>query len=607
MTVDLRSVPTQVIIQGATNLDVSQAFISLSISGNALDDSGWFKPRGQIVLGQLPGFAESFDCRANPGRWAPGTIVAVSVWLGGVWVPLPWRLRILTYPNRPMPGNRTITLEVGTDADLLNYRAPEGDPGNDEYGTPTGATFLINRALSQAGAPSLADSITTLNLPFSPEKNTGGSWMTYAGTVAYASRHILWQQSDGAIRATPLTLDGLTPTATYTVGTDEADYVLSPPGEQPPEIVQVQGTTYRIADATPQDSVVEETINGVLTRTEVRYEDWDTSEPKIIETISIPLNLIAPPKFADNTGLSVLRRTTTTRTYDNWDRHTETLVKVEEPWFTVRDDITNNLSMGVFSEVKTTNTFPLSFVSVDGGPALESIVRGIKATEIILKRTTVERSLVPSPWRLVDRLVTVERWEKKTAEQYLYSRSIQDNSPDKIGLPALPNEATFSPPPATQFKPAEKQRTEVAYSGRATFTNAVGSSFAEKLWNITLPSGMGVSNDQCRAHASLWGRIRQGRQFSIQWGADLAAAWLAAFSPVRRVDITANGTTTAYLVEGFSLEIDQRSAALGGMGLELGIVGGGGAITPPAVQISRDVRAVAGGIRITATGGARIP
>lgn len=563
MTVNLGSIPTQVIIQGTTNLDVSQALISLSISGNALDDSGWFKPRGQIVLGVLPGFSESFDCRTNPGRWAPGTVVAVSVWFGA-WIPLPWRLRILAYPNRPMPGNQQITLEVGTDADLLNYRAPEGDPGTDEYGTPSGATTLINRALTQAGAPSLTDTISTFSLSFSPEKNTGGSWMAYAGSVAYAARHVLWQQTNGDIRATPLTLDGLTPAATYTVGTDEADYVLSAPGEQPPELVEVQGTTYLIEDATPEGTDVTEEINGVLTRTRVEFEDWNTDDQKIIETVWIPLELIAPPKFAGNSGPSILKITTTTRSYDIWGRLTQTVVDVQQPLF-ILGRSNNNQVYWPFTRVTITNEYPLSFPE----PEIAGL---IKTRELITKRTTREQVLPPDSLNLVDRLVTVESWEEKKAGQYLYQRNVTDSSEDSLRVQAQPSPPQFEAPPATEFKPATKQRTEVSRRGQARFTNAVGSSFAEKKWIIQLPSGMALNDAQCRAHAALWGRVRQGRQFQVSWAADLIASWLTSFSPVRRVDFTLNGITTAYLIEAFNIALDTRSAAVGGIGLELGIV-----------------------------------
>lgn len=589
MTVDLRSVPVQVVVNG---LDLSPSFIALSLSTNVWDDSGWFKPRGQLELAAFyDGQPESFDCRANPSRWAPGNVVAISVDLGAGWVALPWRLRILSYPNRPYPGQSSITVELGTDADLLNYRTPEGDPGVDEYGTPTSAKSLIDRALSQAGAPALAlaDTIATLSLPFSPEKNTGGSWMTYAGQVAYAARHILWQQTDGTIRTMLFDLDALTsPVATYTVGTNEVDYVPDAPGEQPPEVVRVHGTTYEISSAIPEDTEIEESINGVITRTEVDYQDWLTSEPKVIESISIPWEITRDGNSTtltvgtSSTGLPDLyQRTTTTKTYDTWNRLVEEETILEMPMAMIPGirlsefTLTSLYSMTPIKKTTVEYEFPLSF-SDD-----PDILLALKTSEVMKRKITTTQgpSFTGLQWILVDQAITVETWEEKGPELYLYRISTRDEAADSIRINPVLQSAQFQGPPATTFKPAEKQRTEVAYSGEVQFQSLAGGGYADKLWSLQLPSGMGVSSSQATALATLWGRIRQGRQFPIKWAADLSAAWLAA-APVCRVDFSLNGTTTAYLVEGFNLVIDQRSAAVGGRGIELGTVSGG-VITPP--------------------------
>lgn len=575
MTLDLRSVPVKVVVNG---LDLSPAFISLSLSTNVWDDSGWFKPRGQLELAAFyDGQPESFDCRANPSRWAPGNVVAISVDLGAGWVALPWRLRILSYPNRPYPGQPSITVELGTDADLLNYRTPEGDPGVDEYGTPTSAKSLIDRALSQAGAPALAvgDTIATLSLPFSPEKNTGGSWMTYAGQVAYAARHILWQQTDGTIRTMLFDLDALTaPVATYTVGTNEVDYIPDAPGEQPPEVVRVHGTTYEISSAIPQDTDVTENIGGVITRTQVDYRDWTTTTPDVIETISIPLELMVLGKYVGNTTLYPYKKTTTTKTYDAANRLVEEYTKVEMPEFTVpfAPETTNLMTVG---ETLVEYEFPSIF---NPDP---DILLALMTGQVMTRKITTERALydINGTLTLQDRVVTTETWEEKGPELYLYRINTRDDSSDPLKAPSRNGPAQFQGPPATTFKPAEKQRTEVAYSGEVQFQTLAGGGYADKLWSLQLPSGMGVSTAQATALATLWGRIRQGRQFPIKWAADLSAAWLAA-APICRVDFSLNGTTTAYLVEGFNLVIDQRSAAVGGRGIELGTVSGG-VITPP--------------------------
>jgi hypothetical protein len=144
-------------------------------------------------------------------------------------------------------------------------------------------------------------------------------------------------------------------------------------------------------------------------------------------------------------------------------------------------------------------------------------------------------------------------------------------------LPQRRGAPTSNTPPSTQYRPAERQRTENSYRGTATFTSPASTGFAEKLWAIALPSGLGVSNAQCRALAQTWGSLRQGRQFAIAWAADINQAWLEEFTPVRRVDfsvpIEAVGwVRTAYLVEALNLAIDPRSAAIGGRGVDIGQV-----------------------------------
>jgi hypothetical protein len=590
MTVNLRSVPVQVVVGG---LDLSPAFVQLSIGAGTWDESGWFKPRGQLELAAYwEGQPESFDCRDNPTRWAPGTVVAISVDLGAGWVPLPWHLRILAYPNRPYPGQPTISLDLGGDADLLNYRAPEGDPGTDEYGTPTGATTLINRALAKAGAPTLSDTVTGLNLPFSPEKNTGGSWMTYAGSVAYAAKHVLWQQADGAIRAVPFDLDALaTPLAAYTVGTNEADYIPEAPGEQPPEVVKVQGTTYKIEAVEDESFVTTDEVDGVTVRTTVTYRDRGTDQPIYIEQVEQPLGVVMPNiPWVNPDALTVDSRLTKTQIYNPLDAKLTTEVDlIERP-------------IGfVFPNDNSIN--PDSLIQAE-----RTTIQYIYDFDDILKerRTTIERSVrTGNTAQLAKAQITIERWTKVGAEEYTYQRTQTNFDQTQPSLPERRGASTNNTPPATSYRPAEKQRTEKQFQGQARFSSPAGSGFAEKLWSVQLPSGMGISDTQCRRMAEHWGRIRQGRQFPIKWAADLTAEWLTNFNPVQRVDFTLGGITTSYLVEALQLVITQRDASIGGKGIELGRIVGG-TISPPAVQVSKEVRAVAGGIRVTATGEARI-
>ena len=565
MTVDLRSVPVQVVVGG---LDLSPAFVQLSIGAGTWDDSGWFKPRGQLELAAYwDGQPESFDCRDNPARWAPGTVVAISVDLGAGWVALPWRLRILAYPNRPYPGQPTITLELGGDADLLNYRAPEGDPGTDEYGTPTGATTLINRALAKAGAPTLTDTVTGLSLPFSPEKNTGGSWMTYAGQVAYAARHILWQQADGAIRAVPFDLDALTtPVAAYTVGTNEADYIPEAPGEQPPEVVKVQGTTYEIEVVKDESFVTTDIVDGVTVRTTVTYRDRGTYEPVYIEQVEQPAGVVLPNIDWVNPSVMIVdSRLTKTQNYN-----------IITARLDAESELTERPAAFVFPDANWLN--PGNLIDAE-----QVTVEYSYDSDDVLKerRTTIERSVrTGTTAQLAKAQITIERWTKVGAEEYTFQRTQTNFDETQPSLPERRGASTNNTPPATTYRPAEKQRTEKQFSGQARFTSPAGSGFAEKLWSLQLPSGMGVSATQCRRMAEHWGKIRQGRQFPIKWAADLTSAWLTSFNPVQRMDFTLGGVTTSYLVEALQLVITQRDASVGGKGIELGRIVGG-VVNPP--------------------------
>jgi hypothetical protein len=582
MTVELRSLRTQVLINdGTDDLDVSTAFESVTLSTAVWDDSGWFKPRGPLVLwAYVDTVAESFDPRVNPTRWAPGNVVKISVWFGS-WIALPWRLRILSYPNRPYPGNPQITVELGTDADLLNYRAPEGDPEGVTYGTGTSVATLINAALTQAGAPALTDSIAGLSLPFSPEKNTGSSWMTYAGKAAYAAGQVLWQQTDGAIRAAALTTSGLSSFAAYTIGTDESDYVPDGSQESPPEDVRFTGSTYLIDAVDDGCETNTDTVDGVTVRTTICYTGRDSDTPTYTETVEQPANVVLPAYFS-TTILIIDSELEKVDTYGIGAILTEQVETVRRP-------------VGVL--------FP---AEVFGAPS----TLGIESRQTIeytydtanvlrIRKTTLERAaLSGATVTTAIAQVTTERWESAGGEQYTYSRTIVNRDGSTPSLPQRRGASTNNKPPATQYKPAENQRTERQYHGQATFKSVAGNGFAEKLWSVELPSGMCTSDQQCRDRAETWGSIRQGRQFGISWSADLTQAWLQSFTPVRRVDFTLGNTRTSYLVEALQLAIDARSAAIGGRGVEIGTVELDGTGTPSAaftVEFVADV-AIAGGI-----------
>lgn len=570
---DLSSLRTQVLINNGTdNLDVSIAFELLSLETEVWGDRAWFSPRGTLRLAAYcEGFAEPFDCRINPTRWAPGNVVTISLWFGA-WVPLPWPLKILKYPNRPYPGNRSIELELGGDAELLNYRAPEGDPTGITYGTSATAGFLINGALTRAGAPALTDTITSLSLPFSPEKQQGGSWITYAGQVAYASGHVLWQQADGAIRAVPLITEGLEPFAHYVVGRDEADYTPETAQESPPEDVRVTGNTYQIDSVGDTSFVTVDTVDGVTVRTTVSYTARNTDSPTYVEQVEQPANVVLPNLFTTTT-LITATETTKVQNYGIGARLSSEVETLRQPVAAIfpNSQFGNPTQLVVANRTTVSYTYDADDNTIARQTTLErAVISGITVTTAIAQ-------------------ITTERWEKVGNNEWAYSRNQINRDSAAVALPPRRGPSTNNTPPATRYRPAEKQRLDRKFSKLARFTSSTGSGFAEKLWAITLPSGMGVSAAQCEAHARRWGAIRQGRQFAIQWSADLSQDWLTAFNPVRRIDFTVDGRRTAYLVEALNLMIDARSAAIGGRGIELGEVAAGDPLPAPTPPFTIEV------------------
>jgi hypothetical protein len=311
--------------------------------------------------------------------------------------------------------------------------------------------------------------------------------------------------------------------------------------------------------------VTEDTIDGVLVRTTVAYTDRATNSPIYTETVEQPAGVVLPSYNWDNpTALIVASKLTKTSNYNALTARLETDVEsVERPAAFVFPNGGWSPPQGLIEAERTTVAYTYS---ADGIPSERQTTR-LKAVQ------------VGAGINMETDQITIERWTKVGAEEYTYQRSVTNFDESQPPLPELRGASTNNTPPATQYRPAEKQRTEKAYSGEVQFQSLAGGGYADKLWSLQLPSGMGVSTAQATALATLWGRIRQGRQFPIKWAADLSAAWLAA-APVCRVDFSLNGTTTAYLVEGFNLVIDQRSAAVGGRGVELGTVSGG-VITPP--------------------------
>ncbi|MGD1943201.1 MAG: hypothetical protein ACFB0G_18040 [Leptolyngbyaceae cyanobacterium] len=567
---DLSALPVQVLVNNGTNdLDCSNIFGSLRISSNAWTQDGWWRPTAQLTLDANATASESLDPRLNPGRWAPGNLVSISVDFGSGWVPFPSRFKILKWPARP---RGTVSLELGGDPTLLNNRALEGDAGGATYGTATNRKDLIDAVLSEAGCPPITsgDAFTAYPLPFSPEKKTGGSWIDYAGEIAWSANRVLWQGGNGDIRVadfTPTALAALSPLVHYVVGTNEADFVFAPPSDTPPETIRVVGTTLELTDnANGIVGPITEDVDGVEVITKMTYSGQGTNSPVEIEEIQKPRNVVLPTQ-STSTSATVETETKTEETYSGvTGRLSQTVITVREPQGKVFPDRVFGSPFNLIDSVKTTITYTYNQDGV-----------------MIRRQTKVERAKYLNQVALVDAQFIDEKWTKR-GDSYRPSRSVTNLDPDLSSAPKIGKTgAKNSNPPATKYRPPAKNKDEKEFTAEVTVASPTSGGYAAKLQVIKLPGGLCISEAQALEAARLWAMIRHGRQWPLNWAGDLVETWFTNFSPVQGIDFTYQGVRTRHLVDALSFYFDQRSSSVGGSAIELGTVAldGTGTPTPP--------------------------
>lgn len=563
MTVDLSAQPVVITIDNGTDtLNVSSAYQSLSLESGVIDDRGLHSLAGTLTLhGFTGGYAESFDCRANPDRWKPGNEISVTI--GGIAIPT--RLKVLEFPSRPTPQNTDITIRVGSDLDLYNYRQPEGSAGGvSTFGNSTDRSAILTSTLAKNGlALGAGQALTDYPLTYPPQKTDGDSWVAFGGKIARTAGHMLWQNTAGDIDITEINLDSLTPVAHYTVGVDEGDFELQSFDSSPPETVRVVGTGFNLTQKNDDGSDVTETVNGVETRTITTFSGTGTSTPSRAEEIQKPRNVILPNRTTD-TAAAVDIRTTVDWVYSSVDGKLESMTTtVEEPKAKVHPEFTG---VGPFDLVDSTIT---------------TVTYVYDSDDIITRRNTnIQKSIRLSSGTIQtqDYQFVRERWTKK-GDTFFYSRNVTTDSAFESKAPVV-SQSSSTEPPATQYQPSAFDKEEIEYNHETTFQTAVSSGFGQKNQIMRLTGGLTRSNAQCQTYAELEGRLRHGRQFSIAFVAPLTSAWLSSYSPVRRVDFTLNSARTAYLVEGFNIQSDARSTFVGGTGVELGVVNADGTGTP---------------------------
>lgn len=198
--------------------------INISLSQNELADGGVFVS-GSILLQANYNQITEFTYLASPSigaNWArgasivyqvandSGTLVNHILSGGGLYI-----------LKEPAPPNAQyqITLQVGDQVALKNYRTADTDVSGIVAGVSTNRNTVITRYLNAA---TISNSIGSIAYPFSfPQPKTeGNSLVDVAAKMARSANHILYTNADGNVvnKAIDLTAS---PIATYRIGEDE--------------------------------------------------------------------------------------------------------------------------------------------------------------------------------------------------------------------------------------------------------------------------------------------------------------------------------------------------------------------------------------------------
>lgn len=278
------------------------------VGEDLVDNSGYLRTTGSLILMPVLGFSESLDPRRNT-RFTRGAKVEIKVAKLGSNTCQPFRtLRVLQDPAPPYPGREYITLQLGDVLDLLDFDRPNGIENEFQVGATKSRTDLINQLLTSIGGPQLIDQITSWPLEY-PVYRDNGSVVAQCAQIAYESGFALWVDPSENVRAIPLNQGDL-PLRwdPFVVGTDETVHEPIDARQPPFEKLKVFGVATPVDDGQTTITYTDEqqgyitywedgtlrTINGIRRRITITDTiNWNTNTRSTEELVEEPIGLIA--------------------------------------------------------------------------------------------------------------------------------------------------------------------------------------------------------------------------------------------------------------------------------------------------------------------------
>ena len=578
--------------------------INIALSQNELGDGGVFVS-GSITLQANYNQITDFTYLASPSigaNWARGASVVYQVANdSGVLVNHGLSGGALYILKEPAPpdANYQITLEIGDQATLKNYRTADVDVSGVVAGVSTNRDTVIANYLNAA---TISNSISSVPYPFTfPQPKTeGNSLIDVAARMARSANHILYTNASGAVVNKAINLSA-SPVATYRIGEDEQlfNQVDGSGIETPIDELVISGIKTSIESISYPKTTVN-IIYGVFRlirpkfigftylgnelisyrfiekRTTITDYGWDGSEEKIIVLVEVSnIFVVAADNLKDNDAyfLRPLTESTTIKRYDEKNRLI--LDRTENDGFIYQIDNQRNVKLGgaspVFSSYRVSTSDVTKTYAYDDLDVLQSI------------RTETQNYVIfNNESSFYGKTAKVESWSAGTysIDNFYKPATLTFNgstnpqsriSYTSITLGTLEGDwesagselvyatdGSTKPPATTYRKPYEPIEQQINL--KLTARPFAGQSFYSRSRPIEVP--FLESEMQATEYGNTYLALLYGRKQGFIFGTALSDT-LLSLTPLSRINIVWRGVRYDCLTDGLSWAHTQTEMAFG--------------------------------------------
>ena len=578
--------------------------ISIALSQNELGDGGVFVT-GSITLQANYNEVTDFTYLASPtigANWARGASIIYQVANdSGTLVNHILSGGALYILKEPAPPNAQyqITLEVGDQFALKNYRSADTDASGIVAGESTDRDVVVTRYLNAA---TISNSISSIPYPFTfPQPKTeGNSLGDVAAKMARASNHILYTNSAGVVVNKAINL-AASPIATYRIGEDEQlfNQVDGSGIETPVDELVISGiktsiesisypkTTVNTVFGTikyarvrllPSLSIQIVSARFISKRTTVTDYGWNGAEERInvfVEGSALPGgasaldNLLTDPAFF----LKPVSDSTTIKQYDSKNRlildrtENDSFIPVASarsrnlaaPPITFSyqrlssSDVTKTYTYDNFDVLQSIRTETQQYVVLSNAileeafygktAKVESWSAGSYSVENFYKPATLRFSNAEFESRrnIVPTLITIEGDWETAGSELVYA-----------------TDGSTKPPATTYRKPYEPIEEQI--NAKLTARPFAGQSFYSRSRPIEVP--FLESQMQATEYGNTYLALLYGRKQGFEFGTALDNT-LLSLTPLSRINILWRGVRYDCLTDGLSWSHTQTQMAIG--------------------------------------------